>query len=118
MTPPVAYVLIAAAVAGGLWSALLFVQDRRLHDRLFWLLAGLEVALIAELVAGSVALAVTDRSVDGPLFIGYLLTSAMLLPLAVAWAASEKTRWGIGVLFIACVSVAAVVERLLQVWQA
>ncbi len=112
-----AYLLMAAAAAGALWSAVLFARDKRVHDPLVWLLAVLELGLLAQLVGGTIALVVTDRDVDAALFVGYLLTAVLVLPLGVAWAASEKTRWGIGVLFIACVTVAALAERLLQVWQ-
>lgn len=117
VTPVVAYLLMLAAAAGAAWSAVLFARDRRLDDPLVWLLMGLEAALLAQLVGGAVALAVTDRDVDAAVFVGYLLTAVLVLPLAVAWAASEKTRWGIGVLGIACITVLSLVERLLQVWQ-
>lgn len=118
MIPAVAYALMVASTVAALWSAVLFARDRRINDPLVWLLAGVEVALLVQLVGGSVALAMTDRPVDGPLFVGYLLTAVLVLPLAVAWAASERTRWGVGVLFVACVTVAALADRLLQVWQA
>jgi len=109
--------LIGLALAGAAWSGVLLVADRRLHDALFWLLAALEAALVAQLVGGSVALAVTERTVDGATFIGYQLTAALALPVAVAWAASERSRWGVGVLLLACLTVAALVQRMLQVWQ-
>ncbi len=117
MTPVVASALAVLALAGAAWSALLLARDRRMHDGVFWLLAVLEVGLVAQLIGGSVALVVTDRPVESALFIGYLLTAVLVLPLAVAWAASETSRWGVGVLLIGCVTVAALVNRILQVWQ-
>ncbi|CAN5865411.1 hypothetical protein BH20ACT6_BH20ACT6_08090 [soil metagenome] len=117
MIPAVAYAFMLVAAVGALWSAVLFARDRRLNDALVWTLAALEVGLLLQLVAGSVALVLTERDVDGPLFIGYLLTAVLVLPAGVAWAASEKTRWGVGVLFVACITVAALADRLLQVWQ-
>lgn len=117
MTPAIGYALAVLALAGAAWSAVLLVRDRRLHDPLVWLLAVLEVGLVAQLVGGSVALAVTDRDVEGPTFVGYLLTAVLVLPLAVAWAASERTRWGVGVLLVGCLAAAALLQRALQVWQ-
>lgn len=117
MLPIVGDVLIAVALAAAAWSLALLVRDRRLNDALFWLLAALEVGLVAQLVGGSVALAVSDRAIDGVTFVGYQLTAVAVLPFAAAWAASEKSRWGVGVLLAACLTVAAMVQRILQVWQ-
>ena len=111
-----AYLLMGGALAGAAWSALLMVLDRRMHDPLFWLLAAVEAGLLAAAVGGAVALARTDRDVDATTFAGYLATVWLVLPLGVAWAASEKTRWGSGVLVVACLTVAVMVLRLQQVW--
>ena len=46
-------------------------------------------------------LASTDRDVNGPVFVAYLLGLVVVLPLASVWALAEKSRWGTGVLVIA-----------------
>ena len=116
--PVVGYALTGLAFLGAAWSLALVVLDRRLDDPLFWLLAALEAGLLAQLIGGSVALAVSERvGIDGVTFVGYQITAAAALPVAVAWAASERTRWGVGVLLVACLTVAAMVQRMLQVWQ-
>ncbi len=112
----VAYLLIGGALAGAAWSALLMVLDRRMHDPLFWLLAAVEAGLVVAVVGGAVALATTSRDVDGATFVGYLATVWLVLPLGAAWAASEKSRWGTGVLLVACLTVAVMVLRLQQIW--
>lgn len=111
-----AYALMAGALAGAAWSGVLLLLGRSLNDPLFWLLAVVELGLIAALVGGSIALALTDREVDGVTFIGYLASVWLVLPLGVAWAASEKTRWGTGVLVLACCTVTVMVLRLHQLW--
>ncbi len=119
MTPvvdAVAYLVIGGALVAAAWAAVLMVLDRPLHDSLFWLLAGLEVVLLALLVGGCVALARTDRDIQGLTFVGYLVSVVLVLPLAVAWAASEKTRWGTGVLLAGCLTVAVLALRLTQLW--
>ncbi len=116
MVDAVAYVLIGGSLLGAAWSALLTVLDRRLHDPLFWLIAGVEVVVLVQLVVGCVALATTERDVDGVTFVGYLVSTVVVLPFAVAWAASEKTRWGTGVLLIGCLTVAVLALRVTQLW--
>jgi xanthine/uracil/vitamin C permease (AzgA family) len=116
--PAVAYTLIAASMLGGLWSLLLVVRNRSVTDTLVWLLSALELALLVQLVGGCVALVTTERDVSAGLFVGYLLTAVLVLPLGVAWAASEKSRWGPGVLAVACTATAALVQRILDVWRA
>jgi hypothetical protein len=112
----VAYLLMGGALAGAAWCALLVALDRPMGDPLFWLLAAIELGLVALLVGGSIALAGTDRDVDGLTFVGYLATVWLILPVGVAWAASEKSRWGTGVLLAACLTVAVMVLRLQQLW--
>ncbi len=115
--PAVAYALIGLALVGAVWCTVLVLRDGRLGDPLFWLVAALELGLLAQLVGGAVALARTGRDVDGATFVGYLLTAVLVPPLGVAWAASEKSRWGPGVLLVGCLTVAALVQRALVVWQ-
>ena len=112
----VAYLIIGAALVGAAWSGLLMLLDRRLNDALFWLLAALEVGLLVQLVGGCVALARTDRDVDGLTFVAYLISIVLVLPFAVAWAASEKSRWGTGVLLAGCLTVAVLALRVSQIW--
>jgi hypothetical protein len=112
----VAYLLIGGALAGAAWAAVLTVLDRPMRDPLFWLLAAVEVGLVAEVIGGGIALARTDRDVDAVTFVGYLAAVWLVLPVGVAWAASEKSRWGSGVLLVACLTVAVMVLRLQQLW--
>ncbi len=116
MVDNVAYPLIVAAVVGAGWAGLLLALGRRLHDPLFWLLVVVELALLGQLVGGCVALARTGREVDGATFVGYLVSVVLVLPFDVAWAASERSRWGTGVLVIGCLTVAVLVVRLRQIW--
>ena len=116
VTDAVAYLIIGAALVAAAWSGLLMLLDRRLDDALFWLLAAVEVGLLAQLVGGCIALARTDRDVDGLTFVAYLISIVLVLPFAVAWAASEKSRWGTGVLLAGCLTVAVLALRLSQIW--
>ncbi|HET7326179.1 MAG TPA: hypothetical protein VFJ14_02720 [Nocardioidaceae bacterium] len=108
--------LIGASLVLAAWSLVLVILGRTLNDPLFYGLAVLEAALLAQLVAGSVALAGTDRDVDGVTFIGYLVTAVLIPPLAVIWSVADKSRWGTTVLVVGCLTVAILVVRMDQIW--
>jgi len=112
----VASILIGASLLLAAWCLVYVALDRRLDNPLFYGLAAIEVALVAQLVGGSIALANTTREVDGASFIGYLLTALLILPGAVVWSVAEKSRWGTAVLVVACLVVAVMVVRMQQIW--
>lgn len=117
MTPIVAYsvALLATAVAvQALWH---LWRDRPLGNPLFYGAAVVELVLVVVMVGGLVALARTDRDVDGVLFVSYLLTVVVMTPAAVLWAIAEKTRWGTGVVAVAMITVAVLMVRLLGIWE-
>lgn len=117
MNEPVAWLmgLSALAVAGHAgWHTL---RDRPFSNPLFYAISVLELALLVLLVGSSVALAGTDRDVDGVLFISYLVTVVVIPPAAVLWGIAEKSRWGTGVVAIALLTVAALVGRLHGIWE-
>jgi hypothetical protein len=113
----VAYVVIALSLVVMAWAGWLTIRDRRLSNALFYVAAALEIVLLAVVIGGFVALAVTDRSVDGVTFGGYLLTIVVIMPIGVAWGASDKSRWGTGVIVIAAFVVVVLTWRLVQIWQ-
>lgn len=118
MNDSVEAILVGASLVLAAWSLVLLLLGRPLDNPLFYGLAALELGLIALLVGGSIALASTDRDVNGPAFIGYVLTALLILPLAVVWAVAEKSRWGTAVLVAACLTLAVMVVRMQQVWTA
>lgn len=116
MTESVAYVLIGLALVVAAWAGWLAIRNRRMTNGLFYAAAGLELGLLAQVVGGFVALASTDREIDGITFGGYLLTVLLIMPIGVAWGASDKSRWGTGVVVISALVVIVLVWRLVQIW--
>lgn len=114
---PVAYGIAALAVAVALFAGWRTMRDRPLDNPLFYAVSVLEIALLALLVGGSVALASTDRDVDGVLFISYLVTMVVIPPAAVLWGIAEKSRWGTGVVVVAMLTTAVLSVRLLGIWK-
>lgn len=119
-----ATVLVFAALAVAAWAALLVVVGRPVMVNqwhglgLFGAAAVLELGLLAQAVVGFVNLIGTDRPVDGLTFGGYLLGILLILPLAGFWSLAERTRWGPGVMVVACLVIPVLIVRLGQIWDA
>jgi len=107
--------LLALGVAG--FAGILMVKRRPVNNPLFYAAAALEIALIAVLVGGCIALAQTSRDVDGVLFVSYLVSLVLIPPAAILWGVAEKSRWGTGVVVVAMLSVAVLCFRVLGIWQ-
>ena len=117
MTLPIAIVVAVLALAAGAVAAVHTWRRTTFDNPLFYAVAVVELALVALLVGGSVALARTDRDVDGVLFVSYLVTVVVIPPAAVVWGIAEKSRWGTGVVALAMVTVAALVFRIHGIWE-
>lgn len=118
MTAPLfATVLTLAAVAGAVWSFVLLLLKRPVGlVVLLGFLGVVEVGLLVQAVLGLVALAGDHRHVESVTFVCYLIGSLLILPAAAWWARTEKSRWGVGVLLVACLVVPVMILRMNQVW--
>ncbi len=116
MYEPLTWVLVALSLAALVFALVLAALDRRINWPLLGVVGAVEVALVAQLVVGIVQLVGTDRDVSGPLFIGYLVASLIVLPIGALWALAESSRWGAGVLAIAGLAILALELRLHDIW--
>jgi hypothetical protein len=99
-----AVIVVALVLAAG--TALLAVLDRR---------AGRVV--LAQTVAAVGLLLSGQRPVSSVVeFLGYQLATVLVLPAGVAWSLADRSRWGAGVLAVACLSVAVMTVRMNQLW--
>lgn len=113
------WVLGAVLVLCGLTTIVLVVhliRDRAAADGMFVLLGVTELVLLGQLVAGCIALADTERDVEGTLFVSYLVGVALVLPIGAFWALAERTRAGTAVVLLAVLTVAALEVRLDAIW--
>jgi len=112
---------VALGAAG--WATVLAVVNRPVLPRrwyglgLLGVLAALELGLLAQTVAGMVAMFNTDRQLDKLSFAGYLIGILVILPIAVAWALAERSRWGPGVVVIGSLAIPVMIVRLNQLWE-
>ncbi|HEV3355426.1 MAG TPA: hypothetical protein VG247_01465 [Pseudonocardiaceae bacterium] len=116
-TPLLATVLDIATVAGALWSFVLLLLKRPAGLLVLLGFLGLiELGLLVQAVLGLVALAGDHRPIESVTFVCYLIGSLLILPAAAWWARTEKSRWGVGVLLVACLVVPVMILRMNQVW--
>lgn len=117
MVHPLDTILLVASLVGAVWALVLLMLSRPVGKR--WLLGALlliEIGLLVQAVLGGVQLALTHRHVSGVTFVGYLLASVVILPIATWWSLTEKSRWGVGVLLIGCLVIPVIIVRMNQVW--
>jgi hypothetical protein len=118
MIGALATALVTAGLVVGGWAALAAARERRVSGAQLVVAAVVEVALLVQAGIALVLLGTGGRGVDAVTFVGYLVTSVLLLPVGAFWAIGERSRWGNGVLALSGVVVAVVVLRLVQVWGA
>lgn len=117
MTETVAYGIAILATIVAVWAGSHMVRRQPVGNPLFYGVAVVELALIALLIGGVIALSSTSRDVEGGLFVSYLITLVVIPPAAVLWGIAEKSRWGTGVLVVALLTVAVLSMRLLDIWK-
>ena len=96
--------------------AIVLLVDRSAQDSHFVGLAVLEVALLAQLVGGCVALARTARDVEGAVFVSYLVTVALIPVVGAFFSLAERSRVGTTILLLAVATVAGLELRLWDIW--
>ena len=110
-------VLVGAAVLAGLLCVALGLAGRKPADVTIVALAVVEVLLIVQIVIAIIAPTVGNSPTGNPLeFWVYLLTAAIIPPLAVFWALVERTRWSTVVLGVGALAVAVMAYRMHQIW--
>ena len=116
MIPVLAYALLALAGAATVWGLVTAVLDKPPGKAQLLFDAGLWVVTAVQSVIGLVRVATGYRPVETATTIGYLLAILVLIPLALFWANTERTRWSGVVLAVAALSVLAMTLRLIQLW--
>jgi len=112
-----AWAQIAVAVLAGLLCTGLGLFGRRPTDLSMGATALVELLLLAQLVV-AIAAPFTGNNPSGSVleFYTYLI-SAILLPVGAAtWALIERSRWSTVILGGACLAVAVMLYRMLQIW--
>lgn len=110
-------VLVGAAVLAGLLCVLLGLAGRKPADISLLSLVIVEVLLLAQIVIALIAPAVGNTPTGNVAeFWVYLVTAAIIPPLAVLWALTERSRWSTVVLGVGALAVAVMAYRMHQIW--
>ena len=108
--------LIVASLGFAVWALAAGLLKRVPGTLLLGGVALLELAAIAQLVGAIVQLVRGERPAELATFFGYVVGSILLFPVAVVWAAIERSRWSSVVLGVAGLVFAILVVRMQQVW--
>jgi len=112
-----AWAQLAVAIPAGLLCIALGLFGRRPADLTMGATALVEVLLVVQLVVAVLAPAFGNTaSGSGLEFWVYLVTAAVIPPLAIVWGLVDRTRWSTVVLGVANLAVAVMVYRMYQIW--
>lgn len=117
---PVAVAIMAAALAWALWCLVSAAVGQAPTVRHRLALVVLEVAAVVQGLVALVLLGVQGGR-GGPAvaeIVGYLIASVLALPIGAALAHGERSRYGSVVLAVAGLTLAVLVLRTGQVWEA
>lgn len=110
-------VLVGVAVLAGVLCVALGLAGRRPADVSVLSLVLVEVLLLAQIVIALVAPAAGNAPLGNPAeFWVYLITAAVIPPLAVLWALTDRGRWSTVVLGVGALAVAVMAYRMHQIW--
>lgn len=116
MHGPLTLTIVVFASLLTLAAGVTALRNRRVRSRVLAIAGVTTIAVLAQLVAGVLALGSADPGVSTVLFVAYLVGTLLVVPVAVAWAIGEPSRWGAGVLAVAGLVVLVLEARLHQIW--
>jgi hypothetical protein len=108
-------IIVASLIVGG-WCFVAVARDRWIDVTHLVGLAILEGGLLVQAALALSDIGAGQRPGEFVTFIGYLITSVLMLPAAVGLAVMERTRWGAVIAGTAAVVVAVLTVRMQQVW--
>jgi hypothetical protein len=110
-------VLVGVAVLAGLLCVILGLAGRKPADLTILSLVAVEVLLLAQIVIALLAPAFGNTPTGNPAeFWVYLVSAAIIPPLAVVWALTDRSRWSTVVLGVGAFAVAVMAYRMYQIW--
>lgn len=116
MNTALSIAVVAVSLALAAWTVVVAVRGTGIRNSLLVGLLALEVLLLAQLVVGVVLVAGGERPPSMLTFFAYLVGVLLVVPVGTLWSVAEKSRPSTLVLTVACLAVAVMTARLLQLW--
>jgi heme A synthase len=109
---------LVAAIAGVtvLWGIVMAIADRPPGNWQIYWAALTELAVLVQTIVGFVAIVSGHGPDEQPTAIGYLLGIVVLMPVAILWSLSERTRYSSVVMALTGAAAAVMSFRLLELW--
>jgi hypothetical protein len=111
-----AYAIIFGSLAVAAWCLVATLRDRPPGISQFAGIAVVELALLIQEAIATQRLVDGDRPDELATFIGYLIASLVILPLAGWLGWLERTKWGSAIVGFGCLVIPVLVLRLLRLW--
>lgn len=110
-------VAVVVAFAAAALAVVLGLAGRKPSDLSLAGPALLELLLVAQLVISIVAPLAGNPPSGNPIeFYAYLIAALVIPPAAIYWALTERTRWSVVVVGIACFAIAVMFVRMQIIW--
>lgn len=109
-------VILALAAVAAVVLLVDLARDRSAQDSHYIAAGVLQVAVLVQLVGGSIALGRTGRDIEGAVFVSYLVTVAFMPIVGALLSLAERSRVGTTILLLAVATVAGLEVRLWDVW--
>jgi hypothetical protein len=108
--------LMLLVAAYGIAALVLTAMGRAPREYLVIASMVLSALVVVMVVIAAGLLVAGERPDELGTFVGYLVVAVILLPLGTLWALTERSRWGTGVLAVACFTLLVVMLRLQDLW--
>jgi hypothetical protein len=109
-------VLIAACLVGAIWTAVLAARNRRAGNGLLIELIVAELLILLQLGFAVIEVAGGQHPDSTLTFLAYAVGELVIIPVGVFWSQAERSRSSTLVIAIACLAVAVMTARMLQMW--
>lgn len=110
-------VLVGVSALAGLLCVALGLAGRKPADLTVLSLVMVEVLVLVQIVMALIAPAAGNPPTGSPLeFWLYLVTAAVIPPLAILWALTDRSRWSTVVLGVGSLAIAVMTYRMHQIW--
>jgi hypothetical protein len=110
-------VIVVVAIAAGLLCLVLGLAGRGPADLTLGATVLVELLLVVQVAVSLLSpLFGNTPTGSGLEFWTYLVSAALIPPLAAGWALIERNRWSTVVLGVACLAIAVMVYRMYQIW--